>query len=729
MTNVAIIGAGLAGSLLAIYLAKRGIEVDIYESRGDMRLEKVAAGRSINLALSDRGIAALRQVGMDEYMLAEAVPMFGRMIHSVSGEKKLLPYSGRAGEYINSVSRAGLNVALINKADMYAGVRFHFNYRCTDFDCSSGAARFSNGQTVKSDTLIAADGAGSAIRNAMLYGGIERFDFSQDWLEHGYKELHIPRGRDGGFLLEKNALHIWPRHQFMMIALPNFDGSFTCTLFLAHSGRKASVNERADGEKHTLVNTPVSATDLLPCFDELTTEAAVMDFFNREFSDAVPLMPTLAGDFFQNPTGNLGTIKCFPWYIGGKALLLGDSAHAVVPFYGQGMNCAFEDVRVLDTLLENYGTDWEKIYEKYGRLRKPNTDAIAEMAEENFYEMRDAVADQVFVRKRELETRLEQTYPDYFSKYSMVTFREDLPYLVAKERGKAQDNLLMGICAEVESVAELDLDNVMARLRTEPISLSMKSTITIDGRDYEVDLSSPIDISIPLRFNGPQPNAYGVESASSKPCRAGDLVGDTRLGGSVNFEQYTFIPHCNGTHTECVGHITHERIAVRDCLHDVLMPAVLVSVRPLQVGGDSLITTDVLRASLPPSYAGGCALIVRTLPNDDGKLTAEYANIIPPYFASEAVAFIVDQGLKHLLVDIPSVDRIFDEGKLLNHRLFWNVAPGSFEAADAARRHSTITELVYVPNEIEDGEYLLNLQIAPFAADASPSRPVLFKTS
>jgi kynurenine 3-monooxygenase len=451
MPRVTIIGAGLAGSLLAINLAKRGIETHVYESRGDIRLQEVAAGRSINLALSDRGIAALREVGMDEYMLAEAVPMTGRMIHTVTGEQKLLPYSGREGEYINSVSRAGLNIALINEADKYDNVKFHFNQRCVYFDCATGEAKFSNGERIKSDTVIATDGAGSAVRNAMLHGGVERFDFSQVWLEHGYKELHIPAAADGGFRLEKNALHIWPRHQFMMIALPNFDGSFTCTLFLAHK------NSPADA----------GGSD----FDGLTTERAVRDFFEREFADAVPVMPTLTEDFFANPTGNLGTVKCFPWNAGGKALLLGDSAHAVVPFYGQGMNCAFEDVRVLDSLLSEPGAiatgskiDWSSIYEKYGQLRKINTDAIADMAEENFYEMRDRVADPVFQRKRELETKLEQTYPDYFSKYSMVTFREDLPYSVAKEKGNAQDQTLMEICEHVGNVDELDLERIYRQI-------------------------------------------------------------------------------------------------------------------------------------------------------------------------------------------------------------------------------------------------------------------------
>jgi kynurenine 3-monooxygenase len=470
MSKVVIIGAGLAGSLLAIYLAKRGIAVEVYESRGDMRLEEVAAGRSINLALSDRGIAALREVGMDEYMLAEAVPMTGRMIHSVSGETKLLPYSGRQDEYINSVSRAGLNVALINEADKYDEVTFHFNERCVDFNCVTDEAKFSSGAVIRGNTVIATDGAGSAVRHAMMNGGVERFDFSQTWLEHGYKELHIPsqkhlreRVSSSAYAIEQNALHIWPRNKFMMIALPNFDGSFTCTLFLAHKGGNLSGSEGVlDASNAQVKNT--LPTGRVSAFDALTTENEVREFFNREFPDAISLMPTLLEDFFTNPTGNLGTVKCFPWNAGGKALLLGDSAHALVPFYGQGMNCAFEDVRTLDQLIEKHGTDWETVYSEYGQLRKINTDAIADMAEENFYEMRDATADPVFQRKRELETKLEQTYPDYFSKYSMVTFREDLPYSVAKEKGNAQDGLLMEICTGVDNVANLDLNDVKTRI-------------------------------------------------------------------------------------------------------------------------------------------------------------------------------------------------------------------------------------------------------------------------
>lgn len=300
---------------------------------------------------------------------------------------------------------------------------------------------------------------------------IPEFSSSSVFLDHGYKELHIPPGPNGEFLLEKNALHIWPRHQFMMIALPNFDGSFTCTLFLAHRGGNLSGSEGASLHTSSLEGT--LPTGRVSAFDRLIDETALLDFFEREFPDAVTLMPTLVEDFFANPTGSLGTLKCWPWNVDGKALLLGDSAHAMVPFYGQGMNCAFEDVRVLDSLLSEPAAastgdqiDWELVFAKYSELRKPNTDAIQDMAEENFYEMRDATADPVFQRKRELETKLEQTFPDYFSKYSMVTFREDLPYAVAKEKGNAQDRLLMKICSEVNSVTDLDLDEVIKQVKT-----------------------------------------------------------------------------------------------------------------------------------------------------------------------------------------------------------------------------------------------------------------------
>lgn len=439
-TKITIIGAGLAGSLLSIYLAKRGLAVDLFESRDDLRSGGAARGRSINMALSDRGIAALREVGMDQYMLDAAIPMHGRMIHTPAGDTKLLPYSGRKGEYINSISRAGLNAALMTEAERHDGVSFFFNEQCTGCDLGSRELKFASGKTTESDLVFAADGAGSALRQS-LDANVEGFESHSDFLEHGYKELVIPPGDAGSFLIEKNALHIWPRHKFMMIALPNLDGSFTCTLFLAH---KAA----ADSDE--------------PSFDKLTDEAKLIEFFEREFADALPLMPTLTEDFFANPTGMLGTVHCSPWHADGRVLLLGDAAHAMVPFYGQGMNCAFEDVRTLDSLIERYDADWSTVFSAFERERMPNAAAIQSMAIENFYEMRDKVADPVFQRKRELETRLEQTYDDYFSKYSMVTFREDLPYSEAKRRGNAQDELLMRLCA---NAAQIDAEDAIELIR------------------------------------------------------------------------------------------------------------------------------------------------------------------------------------------------------------------------------------------------------------------------
>jgi len=268
----------------------------------------------------------------------------------------------------------------------------------------------------------------------------------------------------------------------------------------------------------------------------------------------------------------------------------------------------------------------------------------------------------------------------------------------------------------------------------------MRETINIDGETYSVDLNDPLDVSIPLRFNGPQPNAYGVAPARSTPCSAGDLVGDTRQGGSCNFEEYTFIPHCNGTHTECVGHITNERISLRDTLRDVFVAALLISIDPISSGetvetysdaaepADRLITLAALKSALNGARPGS-ALIIRTLANDERKLTRQYLDPVPGYFTSEAMDHIVALGVKHLLVDLPSIDRLFDDGHLLNHRIFWNVQQGSFEATSTSRRNCTITEMIYVPNRLEDGRYLLNLQIAPFASDASPSRPVLFRVT
>ena len=443
--KIIIVGAGLAGSLLAIQMANRGFEVELYERRPDMRKVDISAGRSINLALSNRGIAALNRVGMDAYIMAEAVPMPGRLIHSISGETNFQPYSGREGEYINSISRGGLNKALMDKAEGLKNVRLFFNKRCTAVDFEAATATFkdeNSGEKIiaRGDVVIGSDGANSAVRKQMMKQAPKlRFSFSQHYLDHGYKELSILPGPEGSFQMEKNALHIWPRGTYMLIALPNFDGSFTVTLFMPFEGE--------------------------PGFNNLDTKEKVLDFFNQQFPDVVPLIPHLTEEFFENPSSSLATIKCYPWQVNGKSLLIGDSAHAVVPFYGQGMNASFEDCHELDKYIDQYGTDWKRVFENYQKFRKKDADAIGDLAEENYFEMRAHVADPVFVLKRQLETQLEDSFPGYFSKYSMVTFREDIPYSVAMNKGRAQDDLLMKICSEVKKVDELDIEEVLRKVQ------------------------------------------------------------------------------------------------------------------------------------------------------------------------------------------------------------------------------------------------------------------------
>lgn len=438
---VVIIGAGLCGTLLAVRLAQRGFKVELYERRPDMRWVDISAGRSINLALSDRGLKALRIAGMEDAVGKDLIPMHGRLIHPKVGKGHLQPYSGRGGEYINSVSRGGLNIALLEKADTYKHLITRFNVRCTGVDLDACTATFVDETTgekisTEGEVIIGADGAGSSVRKAIQSRGARhRFSFSQDWLAHGYKELEIPAGPNGEYLLEPHeALHIWPRGGYMLIGLPNPDHSFTMTLFMPFEGE--------------------------PGFDDLNTPEEARAFFEENFADALALMPDFEEQFFANPTSPLGTVKCYPWQVNGKVLLIGDAAHAIVPFYGQGMNCAFEDVSVFDACMDDFEGDWEKLFKAFQNARKPNADAIAELAKENYLEMRDKVADPVFARKRVLETRLEAQFQDYFSKYSLVTFKEEIPYSRARAQGNAQDAVLMEIAARDENPDSFDLKDV-----------------------------------------------------------------------------------------------------------------------------------------------------------------------------------------------------------------------------------------------------------------------------
>ena len=425
--KIAVVGAGLSGSLLAIRLAQRGYEVHVFEKRPDPRANLLDAGRSINLALSDRGLKALAMVGLEAEVDALLIPMEGRMVHPKGAPARFSRYSGRSGEHINSISRPGLNALLLDKAETYPNVTLYFDAPCTRIDIEEGIVELKNQRNgvpfiFQASAIIGSDGAGSAVRRGMMSKSNElRCDYSQNFLPHGYKELSIlPKG-GGGWALESNALHIWPRGGYMVIALPNLDGSFTVTMFHPFEGKNG--------------------------FDELTDPAKVEAFFAAEYPDLLGLMPHLREEFFANPTSSLGTIRCYPWQANGKVLLIGDAAHAIVPFYGQGMNAAFEDVRLLDDFLEKNKGDWTATFEGFQQMRKKDADAIADLALDNFIEMRDKVADPLFVKKRSLEMALEAQYPEYYSKYSLVTFKEDLPYSEAMARGRRQDAILLDYCA------------------------------------------------------------------------------------------------------------------------------------------------------------------------------------------------------------------------------------------------------------------------------------------
>ncbi|HKR53702.1 MAG TPA: NAD(P)/FAD-dependent oxidoreductase [Chthoniobacterales bacterium] len=436
-----LIGSGLAGGLLAGYLGRHGYEVELYERRADPREGNIVGGRSINLALSTRGIYALEQLGIANEVLRHAIPMRGRMIHDKSGTLHFSPYDRDPNKFINSIGRAALNTTVIKAAQRYPNVRVHFNHRCTEIDLEHAIAHLeissaeatmpaapkpSQGGSVAppqeivrahGDAVIGVDGAFSAVRQSMLKK-IPGFAYDESYLAHGYKELTIPPQSDGSWQMDKNALHIWPRKSFMMIALPNPDGSFTCTLFWEFEGPRSFATTKTDDK--------------------------IRRFFTEEFPDAVPLMPSLIEDFTTNPTGSLVTIRCAPWFFRDKVALVGDAAHAVVPFYGQGMNAAFEDCVVLDECLAEFPHDRHRAFAEYFSRRKENTDALADLAIENFIEMRDKTASRLFRAKKKLDHLLEGLLPGMYQPlYAMVTFTR-LPYSTAAKRARFQDRLVFG---------------------------------------------------------------------------------------------------------------------------------------------------------------------------------------------------------------------------------------------------------------------------------------------
>ncbi len=434
--KVTIVGAGLVGSLLSIYLSKRGYKVNVFERRADMRLETMSAGRSINLALSDRGWRGLEGVGIADDIKKISIPMYGRFIHHKDGTNAYQPY-GKDNQAIYSVSRADINMKLMDLAEQQENVNIQFNKKCTLINRKDLAITFEDNLTketsnTSADLLFGADGAFASSRLSIQLQS-DRFEYNQHYIDCGYKELIIPAGKNGEFLLDKNALHIWPRGSFMMIALPNPDGNFTCTLFLPFEGEKS--------------------------FSNLKTDKQVEDFFKSEFSDAFTLMPTLISDFKTNATASLVTVKCFPWVFDNKIGLIGDAAHAIVPFYGQGMNCGFEDCVVLNELIEKHNDDWDIIFPEYEQLRKPDGDAIADLAIANFVEMRDKTADPKFILQKKIEAKFSQHYPEkWIPLYSMVTYSPHIRYSTALKEGQKQQKIMDEIMAlnNIESIWESD---------------------------------------------------------------------------------------------------------------------------------------------------------------------------------------------------------------------------------------------------------------------------------
>jgi len=448
--TVNVIGAGQCGTLLANMLARHGFTVNVFERHDDPRVVDAEAGRSINLALASRGIRALQQAGLYSVIEPLLVPMRGRMVHDLDGSTEFLPYGQRQEEQIYSVTRVGLNKVLLDAAEQLPNVRINFRQKAFGYDAPDCTVHMrdlddNSLYEVEARPLIAADGAGSIIRRS--FDGSDTFGGIETLLRHGYKELSIPAAPDGSFQLDPNALHIWPRGGFMLIALPNPGGDFTLTLFLPKDGETS--------------------------FACLTDTASVEAFFARYFADAAALIPNLVEDVINRPLGILGTVRCRHWHDRGNVLLIGDAAHAIVPFHGQGMNLAFEDCALLDRLVTSIGSDWQRVFATFENMQLLNANAIADMALENYIEMRDTVRDVKFALRKALAFELERRLPAYFiPRYAMVMFHPDIPYLVAQERGEVQALLLEEFTRDADSLDAVDIDRAAAAVteRLAPIT-------------------------------------------------------------------------------------------------------------------------------------------------------------------------------------------------------------------------------------------------------------------
>ncbi len=644
--HVIIIGAGLAGSLLACYLAQDGYSVSVYERRSDPRRAGYAGGRSINLALSVRGITGLAGAGLDTLVMRdEAIRMPGRMIHPLAGGVPVYqPYSHDANDAINSVSRGGLNIALLNAASAYKNIAFFFDHTCLDIDIDTPSATFATAGgtvTAKASLILGADGAFSPVRGRLQK--TDRFEYSQTYLQHGYKELHIPATAGGEYAMEPHALHIWPRGGSMMIALPNRDKSFTCTLFWPFRG------------EHSFAN--------------LQTREQVMSFFSQQYGDAVPLMPTLADDYAKNPTSSLVTVRCWPWQYNGKVCVLGDSAHAIVPFYGQGMNAAFEDCLALATCLREHKTDRVAALEAFEAQRKPNADAIADMALANFIEMRDKVGQPAFLYRKKIEQTIHAAFPDKVTpQYNLVSF-STVPYATAQQRGRELDGVLDALVARVPaSLLTSDAAAWKARVLEEAGPLLTRLAAGKITERAIMDISHALTEKI------------GVWPGDSPLTR--EVLCEIKKGDSVTLSTLRSTVHL-GSHADGPNHYAQDAQGVGEMpLTHYIGPCHVIAVNARR--GERVQPAD-LTMPLDAIKHPRVLLKTGTFP-DAHAFSTDFAALSPALIDA-----LADRGVTTIGVDTPSVD-LFDDKKLLAHNAIFqrgiaileglvlrDIAPGEYE--------------------------------------------------
>lgn len=662
-----IVGAGLVGSLLACYLARLGWRVRVYERRSDPRAKGYAGGRSINLALSARGLRGLAGVDLDRTVMdRDAIPMRGRMIHPVSGPLAFQPYSANPADAINSVSRGGLNLTLINAAAAYPNVELVFDHPCLDVDLDAPAAIFQNpsgGTTrVGADLIVGADGAYSAVRSR--FQKADRFDYDQSYLRHGYKELHIPARAGDAFALDPHALHIWPRGGSMMIALPNRDDSFTCTLFWPFDG--------AGG------------------LTSLATAEQVLEHFRRVYPDAVPMMPTLAHDYLSNPNGSLVTVRCFPW-VRGRVALIGDAAHAIVPFYGQGMNAGFEDCLEFADCLREHATDLTAALDQYQHRRRANSEAIADMAIDNFVEMRDKVGHPEFLYRKRVEQAIHALFPDRWTpQYHLVSF-STVPYTEARRRGRELDVTLDRVVARVPQsrAASLPDEQFRAEVRA-AIGSASEGTLGGDGAAGVLDITPLISSRL---------NVWPGDTPLSR-----DVLCDIAKGDTVTLSTIRATVHL-GAHADGPNHygLTAPDISRRSLAH-YLGPCHVIEAR---IWRGQRITPRNLSIALAEIRHPRILLKTGTFP-DPEHWNSDFAAL-----SVELVDALAGRGVVTIGIDTPSVD-LQDSKDLPAHK--------------AILRHDIAILEGLVLRDVPAGEYeLIALPLPLEGFDASPVRAVLRK--